>query len=79
MLIFDPRSRWARFAAWVEPRLPLGIPVLEADTAHDDAMLGLTRSDLRGSLWWIGTDGVPRQGLRAVLGCLAARSWAARR
>lgn len=82
MLVYDAdRSGCRALARHAAELLPLGIPVvpwqrLPSLGVPDLGVLGLDEDACRRSPWWIGVDGVPVAGSRAVVGVIvAARRW----
>ncbi len=77
MLIFDGDCVFCTTSAKrAEALLPLGTPVVPWQSFPDLSIIGLTESDVTAKVWWIGTDGRPEGGHRAVGRCIQAmRPW----
>lgn len=77
MLVYDAERTGCRaLARRAAGLLPLGIPVVPWQQLPDLEVLGLDEAACRRSPWWIGVDGVPAGGSRAVVGVLvASRRW----
>ena len=71
-LIYDGDCDFCqRCADWIATRLPAGTPVVAAQEA-DLAAVGLNAQQAADAAWWIGTDGAPHRGHRAVAESLRA-------
>lgn len=77
VLIFDGDCAFCQRCVDLGARLPA--PVLAVPFQRlDPAAYGLTGDQVRSAAWWIGVDGSPRRGHRAVAAVLAAqpgRGW----
>lgn len=77
LLIFDGDCAFCQRCVDLGARLPA--PVRAVPFQHvEPAAYGLTADQVRSAAWWIGVDGSPRRGHRAVAAVLAAqpgRGW----
>jgi len=80
LLIYDGDCGFCtRSARWIAARWRPGTARIVASQSLDDAALaehGLTRADVIDAAWWVGTDGVPERGDRAIAAALrGAPGW----